>query len=356
MRIYSVHQRYLCVLLVLLVYFLDWFQCSAVLVFPRDFSVGRIRPHSLKVYVNSMLFLIYINDLNKAIKFSRVYHFADDTNLLNISSSPKQMQKQINIDLKLLYNWLLANKISLNCSKTELIIFKRPGRYTTNFQYQIKMNGTKLYPSSSIKYLGIFIDSTLSGKNHCEILFPKLKRACGMLSKARYYVPEKKLISLYYAIFSSHLTYGSQVWGLNNHAQFKKVITLQKRALRIIKFSDFHAHSSPIFKELKILKVQDYIKLQNCLFVHDFLNKNLPCCFQNYFETISDVRTQYTVSSALGCLFIPHFNTTKHGIKSFTRKCIDNWNFFTTSFNRKLIDLSRSDLKKKISDHFINSY
>ena len=127
---------------------------------------------------------------------------------------------------------------------------------------------------------------------------------------------------------------------------------------RLVKFSDFHAHSSPIFKELKILKVQDYIKLQNCLFrfVHDFLNKNLPCCFQNYFETISDVRTQYTVSSALGCLFIPHFNTTKHGIKLFTRKCIDNWNFFTTSFNRKLIDLSRSDLKKKISDHFINSY
>ena len=28
-----------------------------------------------------LLFLIYINDLNQAIKFSRVHHFADDTNL-----------------------------------------------------------------------------------------------------------------------------------------------------------------------------------------------------------------------------------------------------------------------------------
>ena len=64
-----------------------------------------------------LLFLIYINDLNRAIKYSRVYHFADDTNLLNISKSPKQMQKRVNIDLKLLYRWLLANKISLNCSK-----------------------------------------------------------------------------------------------------------------------------------------------------------------------------------------------------------------------------------------------
>ena len=36
-----------------------------------------------------LLFLLYINDLHKAIYFSKVYHFADDTNLLNICESPK---------------------------------------------------------------------------------------------------------------------------------------------------------------------------------------------------------------------------------------------------------------------------
>ena len=66
-----------------------------------------------------LLFLIYINDLHSAIKISKVYHFADDTNLLNISNSPKKMQKLINFDLKILYKWLLANKIYLNCDKTE---------------------------------------------------------------------------------------------------------------------------------------------------------------------------------------------------------------------------------------------
>ena len=43
-----------------------------------------------------LLFLIYINDLHKAIKNSSVYHFADDTNLLNLNSSPKKIQKEIN--------------------------------------------------------------------------------------------------------------------------------------------------------------------------------------------------------------------------------------------------------------------
>ena len=63
-----------------------------------------------------LLFVIYINDLHNAINKSSVYHFADDTNLLNINTSPKKMQKQMNQDLICLYNWLLANKISLNFS------------------------------------------------------------------------------------------------------------------------------------------------------------------------------------------------------------------------------------------------
>ena len=33
-----------------------------------------------------LLFLIYINNLHVAIKYSEVHHFADDTNLLNFNS------------------------------------------------------------------------------------------------------------------------------------------------------------------------------------------------------------------------------------------------------------------------------
>ena len=49
-----------------------------------------------------LLFLIYINDLNKAIKYSDVHHFADDTNLLLSDKSLKKTNKPINHDLKLL--------------------------------------------------------------------------------------------------------------------------------------------------------------------------------------------------------------------------------------------------------------
>ena len=71
-----------------------------------------------------LLFLLYINDLNQAIKFCKVQHFADDTNLLYLGNSIEKLNKLVNADLKRLVNWLNANKILLNVKKTELVIFK----------------------------------------------------------------------------------------------------------------------------------------------------------------------------------------------------------------------------------------
>ena len=94
-----------------------------------------------------ILFLLYINDLNKCINFSDTFHFADDTNFLNISNDYRTLQNNVNRDLISLNEWLLANKISLNKDKTELIYFhKVRSKVPTNLK--IKMNGKKLFHSN----------------------------------------------------------------------------------------------------------------------------------------------------------------------------------------------------------------
>ena len=302
-----------------------------------------------------LLFLLYINDLHQAIKFCKVYHFADDTNLLNISKDPKQLQKQINLDLKRLYKWLLANKISLNCSKTEFIIFHKPG-HKPMYNFKIKMNGHHVRPTDFIKYLGIYLDSTLSGKYHCEILTKKLKRANGMLCKIRHYVPDTELRSIYHAIFSSHMTYGAQIWGQCITTHTEKIFKLQNKAIRIITFSNFQAEAGPLCKALHILKLDDQIRLQNCLFVYDCLNKMLPTCFDDYFTKINDIHSNNTISSDLGCLFTPFLSTTRYGLNSITRHCIDDWNFYSKSLNTDLTLLSRPALKQSITKYILNQY
>ena len=71
-----------------------------------------------------LLFILFINDLHKVVEFSTVHHFADDTNILLTEKSLKKMNRYINRDLKLVVEWIRANKLSLNTSKTELVIFK----------------------------------------------------------------------------------------------------------------------------------------------------------------------------------------------------------------------------------------
>ena len=107
-----------------------------------------------------LLFLIYINDLHKANQYCKVHHFADDTNLFHTSKSVKKLSKLINCGMEHLNNWLSANKISLNVEKTELVIFKSPRKVLLD-EIKIELSGKMLYPSNSIKYLGIKIDRFL---------------------------------------------------------------------------------------------------------------------------------------------------------------------------------------------------
>ena len=143
-----------------------------------------------------LLFLLYINDLYVAIKCCRVHHFADDTNLLINNKSLKRLNKLLSIDLNNLTNWLNANKISLNVSKTEIIIFK-PERKPQDFNMKIKLNEKRLYPTDSVKYLGVKIDSKLNWKNHVNATATKLNRANVMLYKVREFVKANILKSIY---------------------------------------------------------------------------------------------------------------------------------------------------------------
>ena len=77
-------------------------------------------------------------------------------------------------------NWLNNNKISLNVSKTKLILFE-PKMKKLNFDLKLKLNDKKLYPTKSVKYLGIKIDKNLNWIDHINHFAIKLNRANAML-------------------------------------------------------------------------------------------------------------------------------------------------------------------------------
>ena len=99
-------------------------------------------------------------------------HTFIDTCFLNIKSTTKEINKYVNKDLP---KWLNANKISLNITKNEVLIFKHKGRiFDTNLK--LKSCGKKLFTSQSVNYLGVILDECLQWKFHMNQLCLKLKQ------------------------------------------------------------------------------------------------------------------------------------------------------------------------------------
>ena len=108
----------------------------------------------------------------------------------------------LNADLKHLINWVNANKIPLNVKKTEMVIFKSKQKKFEG-DVKIKLCRKGLYPTESVKYLGMKIDAKLSWHYDVNDLSIKLNRVSALLFIMRKYFSLNKLRSIYFAIFDS---------------------------------------------------------------------------------------------------------------------------------------------------------
>ena len=290
-----------------------------------------------------LLFLIYINDMHRAVNFSTVYHFADDTNLVYHHKNPKLLRKHMNKDLSSLFTWLCANRLSLNVSKTEFIIF-RPPKTKLPDRVTLSLNGVKIFESPKIKYLGVILDNKLSWKFHIFELRKKLNRAIGMLYKLRRIKCNKRiLLSLYFSIFQSHLTYGICVWGSAESSLLDKIFLCQKRAIRIVAGLEFLAPTNDAFCDLKILPIGDLFKYNLAGVMWDHDHGSLPSCLSRFFHNVSDIHSYNTRSSSANFLsenVIIH--TKSHGeclLKFIGPKILNDLKshiFYTSSKTKKI--------------------
>ena len=71
--------------------------------------------------------------------------------------------------------------------------------------------GKKLYPASSVKYLGIKIEYNLNWKQQVSDIEIKLNRENATISKLRHFLDRKTLKSIYHTMFESSLCCSSLV-------------------------------------------------------------------------------------------------------------------------------------------------
>ena len=116
-----------------------------------------------------LLFIIYTIDLPKSLIKTKTILFADDTTIFKSSNNIETLYTAMNEDLRILEDWLKANKLSLTASKTNYFLFRNKKSEFNYTRCKLMINGTEIGLVSKTKFLGIIIDQHLEWKYHIDM-------------------------------------------------------------------------------------------------------------------------------------------------------------------------------------------
>lgn len=151
-----------------------------------------------------LLFLIYMNDFSNVSRIFNFVLYADDTSLESplssfeclASVSGTLVSNEINTELEKLYEWLCANKLSINLNKTKYMIFHCRQRRVIP-ALDIKINETPIERVETFNFLGITIHENLSWKEHLNVISKKVSKIIGMFRRIKSFTPPSTLLLLY---------------------------------------------------------------------------------------------------------------------------------------------------------------
>ena len=213
-----------------------------------------------------------------------------------------------------------------------------------------KLCGKRLYPTESIKYLGVKIDKNVIWWHYINDFSIKLNRANAFLFKMR-----KILRSIYFAIFDSYLSYCCLAWA-HNFSTIQRILILQKRLFIkgwIINFQPKNFHTSPLFKQNSILKFQNEICLENILFVSKSLNNLSLSIFNTWFRFSSDQHNYENSSSTQSNLMKLFYQTNRYGKCSIAVSAAELWSKIQKQLKHRLLkDLFPNKIKIVVTNFF----
>ena len=191
--------------------------------------------------------------LSKCIRKMFSLFFADDSSLFLLGNKPDDLIGEMNNEMKYITEWLSTNKLSLNIDKTHCILFKSKGRYSV-ITKDLIINEVKVSQVEKTKFLGVYIDTVLSWKDHIQFIEGKITRSIGTVIKARKVFNQDTLRTLYYTFIYPYFNHCVEAWG-NTYASYLDPLSkLQNRALRAITGPPRRTRVAPLYSNLKLLQ------------------------------------------------------------------------------------------------------
>ena len=180
-----------------------------------------------------LFFILYINDLPFASSLTEPLLFADDTSILYSHRDQDHLISVLNEELIKIDSWMRSNKLSVNIKKTNYVVFKSAQKKASS-DLPLSFNSQILKEKNAVKFLGAYIDNSLTWKSHINHVCKKMSKSIGVIFRSRFFLTEKTLLSLYYTLVYPYISYCSTVWTSTYPTNLNRIYLLQKRAVRAI--------------------------------------------------------------------------------------------------------------------------
>jgi hypothetical protein len=242
-----------------------------------------------------LLFILYMNDISFTSKLLSFILFADDTTVYLSDKNVDVLYDTMNTELQEVSNWFKCNKLSLNASKTNLMLLGSTYKTkNTKIKRSIHLDGHKLTRVSDAKFLGIIIDENLAWKSHIDNVCKLCSRNVGVMNKVKHFLPKTSLYQLYCSFILPYLSYGILLWGNASQTNVMKLFKIQKRAIRIVSNSSYLCHTKPLFEKFKTLTISELYDKELGIFMYKYKKCMLPKSFDHVFTDLESVHKYNT--------------------------------------------------------------
>jgi len=293
--------------------------------------------------LSPLLFNLFINDLASNNLIENIYLYADDCLIFSTTTSETLLKEKLETDINIALNWYLNNDLSVNTSKTKILILDTSVSNHRSVLFNI--GNESIAPSDTLKYLGCIFDTKLKLSTHIKSLCAKTSKRVNLLKILLKYI--KPSASLYYKsmirpILESTPSLLYQI-SITDSECLEKV---QNRALKIISGIYFNKRECTSLSRIRENLNIPLLSSRRLFFYANLLFKsviNTDCILNCLLPPYKQPNSLRSFNHFSPPFCVPKINKSLYGRKSFSYNAAILWNNFpselrncksTSEFNR----------------------
>jgi hypothetical protein len=297
-----------------------------------------------------ILFILYTADLASIVAaFGLSMHqYADDSQIYGSchTDSTFALSESVALCTSAVAFWMRCNRLQLNAGKTDVMWCASTRRASRLPSDPINIAGAEVLPVSTVRSLGVLIDSDLGAASHVRSVVSRCFAALRQLRLLRRYVSDDCFRSLVVALIHSRLDYGNFVMvGLPAYRQ-QLLQSVLNAAARLTFRLRRYDHISDALAVLHWLRAPERIDYKVAVMAYQSLHGSSPSYLQVLQRTADLPSRRQLRSSSSGRVEVPAYRLTTVGRRSFPVAAAYVWNSLPTDLQlAPSLSVFRSRLK-----------